>query len=158
MKRILTLMLVLALSSCTSSPPSELSLIKETEMIKVFYPVGWTTANGMGGGLVIENVDKTVSIPINIQEYPGARINSVDSIQEILSIASKPREGVKMEIRRLSGLKCIWIETRQNGKAVITAYVPMENSIISITTLGKQNASGTDLELAARIIEYLEIK
>lgn len=158
MKKIILVSLLLSLVSCTSSPPKELSLIKETEMIKAYYPVGWTASSGMGGGLVLENIDKTISIPINIQAYPGARINSVDSIQEILSIASKPREGVKMDIRRLSGLRCIWIETLQDGKAVITAYVPLKDNIISIMTLGKKNASGSDLELAAKMIENLEIK
>ena len=162
MKKILIFLSAVVLVSCSSVVPKELSLIKDLDTIKVFYPAGWLATDGLGGGVVVENANQTVSVPINIQQYQGARKNDVESIPEIMTIARKPVQGVKMNIKRLSGLECIWLETKLFGQEMINAYVPLDNAIISISTIPRKNGetdvTTTDLELARMIIENMEIK
>lgn len=162
MRKIMVLLSVLVFASCSSAVPKELSLIKDQDMIKIYYPVGWTATDGLGGGVVVENQNQTVSIPINIQQYQGARKNNVESIPEIMQIARKPAQGVKMNIKRISGLQCIWMESKLFDQVLINAYVPLDNAIISITTIPKKNGGidvmDTDLEFAKMIIENMEIK
>lgn len=162
MKKFIVLLSVLVLASCSSAVPKELSLIKDLDMIKVFYPAGWTVTDGLGGGVVIENENQTVSIPINIQQYQGARKNNVESIPEIMTIARKPTKGVTMNIKRISGLQCIWMESTVFDQVIINAFVPLDNAIISITTIPRNNGgvdvTAKDLELARMIIDNMEIK
>lgn len=162
MKKMLVLLSVLVLGACSVSVPKELSLIKDLDMLKVFYPTGWTVADGLGGGVVIENENQTISIPINIQQYQGAQKNNVESIPEIMTIARKPAQGVKMNIKRISGLQCIWMESTVLDQVIINAFVPLDNAIISITTIPRKNGdtdvTAKDLELARMIIENMEIK
>lgn len=162
MKKIIVLLSVLVLASCSSAVPKELALIKDQDMLKIYYPVGWTAADGLGGGVVVENENQTVSIPINIQQYQGAKKNNVESIPEIMQIARKPAQGVKMNIKRISGLQCIWMESTVFDQVIINAFVPLDNAIISISTIPRKNGgidvTAKDLEFAKMIIENMEIK
>jgi hypothetical protein len=161
MKKIILCLLTFLAVSCSAEVPKELSLIKETEMIKVHIPAGWKTSSGLGGGLVIENSTGTLVIPINIQQYLGAKINNIDSIPEILNITKKPQKGVNMSIKRLSGLKSIWVESELMGEVVVNVFVPLNDSIISIQTLAKNENMGvskTDLQLGHMVIENMVIK
>lgn len=162
MKKMMILLFAVVLAACSAVVPKELSLIKDLDTIKVFYPAGWLATDGLGGGVTVENANQTVSVPINIQQYQGARKNDVESIPEIMTIARKPVQGVKMNIKRISGLQCIWLETKLFGQGMINAYVPLDNAIISISTIPRKNGEtdvlATDLELARMIIENMEIK
>ncbi len=153
---------VLLLASCTKTIPKELGLKKTTDMFTVYYPAGWEVADGLGGGVTITNPDGTIGLPIGVQAYPGAKNNDVNSIPEILSIFQKPTPDGKMWIKSISGHKCIWAETDLFGQKIIMAYVPLDDTILTIQTQARQSdgkdVTPKDLNLAEMIIENLVIK
>lgn len=161
-KTIMIVVAALLLASCTKTIPKELGLKKTTDMFTVYYPAGWEVSDGLGGGVTITNPDGTIGLPIGIQTYPGARNNDVNSIPEILSIFQKPTPGGQMWIKSISGHKCIWAETDLFGQKLIMAYVPLQDTILSIQTQprksGEKDVTAKDLNLAQMIIENLEIK
>jgi hypothetical protein len=161
--KVLLLLSLMILVSCGGGVPKELDMTKNLDQIIIHYPSSWTCQDGLGGGATVTNKNGTVGIPFNIQAYPGAKENDVNSIPEILSILQKPTQGGKMWKKNLSGHQCIWAESDLFGQKLLMVYVPLDDAIISIQTLARKNEAGEnvkpeDLKMADLIVESVEIK
>jgi hypothetical protein len=164
MKRTALLILsFVLLASCKTEMPKELDVSKNLDQLVIHYPSSWTCEDGLGGGATLSNKNGTMGIPFNVQVYDGAKANDVNSIPDILSIFQKPTPGGKMWIKTLSGHQCIWAESELMGQKMLYVYIPLDNAIIAIQTLARQNDKGEavtkeDLRIAEMIVENVEIK